>query len=510
MKNRRFMLSSAAALAAASLMARRSQAATAEATPLSADERALHALNRLGYGPRPADAAAIAEQGAERWLDRFLTEQLTPRRLPTPEALATRLAGLEVLKLGQAELLGRYRDAVKAAREARREQAQGDTPSAEALNAVREQVRPLVQQAATARLARALQSPAQLEEVLTEFWFNHFNVFAGKGPVGVLVADYEQRAIRPHVLGRFRDLLGATAHHPAMLLYLDNAQSVAPGYAPRRVAANPQRANGLNENYARELMELHTLGVDGGYTQRDVTELARMLTGWGVDQRKALQGGTGDLFTFDARKHDRGSKTWLGQPVTASGQAEGERALDVLATHPATARHLAFKFAQAFVADAPPPRLVQQLADNFLATGGDLREFTRTLLRADEFWSREAYQAKFKTPYQYLISSLRALDLPLANPQPLTAALAQAGQPLYGAQTPDGYKNTAAAWRNPEALTQRVQLATTLGQRSGVTAAALTTTLGASVAGATRRTLAEQPAGQQVALLLASPDFMKR
>jgi uncharacterized protein (DUF1800 family) len=305
-------------------------------------------------------------------------------------------------------------------------------------------------------------------------------------------------------------MLGATAKHPAMLIYLDNAQSVAADRPQRRAAANPQRASGLNENYARELMELHTLGVDGGYTQRDVTELARMLTGWGLEPRKLLAGATGDAFAFDPRRHDNGAKTWLGQSIAGAGQAEGERALDVLAAHPATARRLAHKFAQAFVADEPPASLVQKLADSFLASGGDLREFTRVLMRADEFWQREAFQAKFKTPYQYLLSSLRALDLPLANPQPLLQALAQAGQPLYGAQTPDGYKTIAAAWRNPEALTQRVQLAATLGQRSGVSAERLGHTLGASVSAATRRTLASEPAGQQVALLLASPDFMKR
>jgi uncharacterized protein (DUF1800 family) len=502
-KNRRCMLGNTAALMGMALLTRPGLAASAAVgAALSAEERALHALNRLGYGPRPADAAAIAGQGAQQWLERFLDEQLEPRRLPQPAALAERLAGLEVLKLSQGELLGRYREAVRATREARREQAKGGAPSADALNAVREQVRPLVQQAATARLSRGLQSPAQLQEVLTEFWFNHFNVYAGKGPVGVLVADYEQRAIRPHVLGRFRDMLGATARHPAMLIYLDNAQSVA-ATAARPGAA---RRTGLNENYARELMELHTLGVDGGYTQRDVTELARMLTGWGVDQRKA----SGDAFAFDARRHDSGGKTWLGRPVQAAGQAEGERALDLLAAHPATARHLAHKFAQAFVADDPPASLVNKLADSFRASGGDLREFTRTLVRADEFWSREAYQAKFKTPYQYLLSSLRALDLPLSNPQPLQQALAQAGQPLYGAQTPDGYKYTATAWRNPEALTQRVQLATTLGQRSGVSPERLSSTLGAALSEPTRRTLAAEPAGQQVALLLASPDFMKR
>ncbi|WP_082536429.1 MULTISPECIES: DUF1800 family protein [unclassified Roseateles] len=515
MRNRRFVLGHGAAIASALVLAGRVPAAplttsAAANAPLSAEERALHALNRLGHGPRPADAAAIAAQGAGPWLERFLAEQLEPRRLPQPEPLAQRLAGLDVLKLGQAELFGRYREAVKAARDARREKAKGMTPEADAINAVREQIRPLVAQAATARLARAMQSPAQLEEVLTEFWFNHFNVFAGKNAVGVLVADYEQRAIRPHVLGRFRDMLGATARHPAMLIYLDNAQSVAPGFVPRRAAPNPQRNSGLNENYARELMELHTLGVDGGYTQRDVTELARMLTGWGIDPRKAMAGGQGELFAFDARRHDAGSKTWLGRTIQGAGQAEGEQALDVLAAHPATARHLAFKFAQAFVSDDPPAGLVTRLADNFRASGGDLREFTRTLIGADEFWRREAYQAKFKTPYQYLLSSLRALDLQPTDTRNLLGALAQAGQPLYGAATPDGYKNTAAAWRNPEALTQRVQLATTLGQRSGMSAERLGATLGASVSESTRGTLAAEPPAQRVALLLASPDFMKR
>jgi uncharacterized protein (DUF1800 family) len=321
------------------------------------------------------------------------------------------------------------------------------------------------------------------------------------------------------VLGRFRDMLGATAKHPAMLHYLDNERSVVAGYEPPRasrrfLADKPELkarvATGLNENYARELMELHTLGVDGGYSQRDVTELARILTGWGIDQRKALLGGTGDLFHFDANKHDRGDKTWLGQTVSGSGQAEGERALDVLAAHPATARHIAFQLAQAFVADEPPPELVNRLAEAFQTTGGDLKAVTRALIQSDEFWRREASGAKFKSPYQYLISSLRAVDAPLNNPAVLLQALAAAGQPLFGAATPDGYKNTAAAWRNPEALTQRVQLATTLSSRTGVKPETLLNTLGASVSEATRRTLAGEPTGQQVALLLASPDFMKR
>ena len=517
MHSRRHCLTAFGSLAASLCAPRLTWASSA--AELSVEERAAHALNRLAYGPRPADAAAIAQQGAGPWLDQFLADQLEPRRLALPVALTERLAGLEVLRLDQSELISRYREAIKAVREAKRESAQGMAVEADAANAVREKVRPLVAQAATARLARAMQSPTQLEEVLVEFWFNHFNVFAGKGPVSVLVADYEGRAIRPYVLGRFRDMLGATAKHPAMLHYLDNERSVVAGYQPpaaarRYLADKPELkarvATGLNENYARELMELHTLGVDGGYSQRDVTELARILTGWGIDQRKALLGGTGDLFHFDINKHDPGDKIWLGQTVASNGQAEGERALDVLAAHPATARHIAFKLAQAFVADEPPARLVGRLSETFKTTGGDLKAVTRTLIQSEEFWSREAAGAKFKSPYQYLISSLRAVDAPLTNPAVLLQALAQSGQPLFGAATPDGYKNTAAAWRSPEALTQRVQLATTLSSRIGLKPEALLNTLGASVSEATRKTLSAEPMGQQVALLLASPDFMRR
>jgi len=517
MISRRRSLAGLSALAAGSMAWRPGMAAVGAAP--TAAERAAHALNRLAYGPRPSDALAISQMGAGPWLDQFLAQQLEPRLIPQPPALAQRLASLQVLQMDQSALLGRYRDALKAAREAKREQAQGMAVDADAQNAVRNQVRPLVAEAATARLVRAVHSPAQLEEVLVEFWFNHFNVFAGKGPVSVLVADYESRAIRPHVLGRFRDMLGATARHPAMLHYLDNERSVVNGYEPPRaarrlIAGQPELKarvpTGLNENYARELMELHTLGVDGGYTQRDVTELARILTGWGIDQRQALQGGHGDLFRFDAAKHDAGNKVWLGHSVGSAGQAEGERALDVLAAHPATARHLAYKLAQAFVADVPPPSLVSRLADRFTSSAGDLKAVTRSLIESDEFWSAEAMGAKFKSPYQYLISSLRAVDAPIAQPQALLQALAQAGQPLYGAATPDGYKNTAAAWRNPEALTQRVQWATTLSSRYPLGAQALLNTLGASVSAATRATLAGEPAPQQMALLLASPDFMKR
>ncbi|MFO1228529.1 DUF1800 family protein [Roseateles sp.] len=501
--DRRHLLT-ATVMAACAAKGLRSARASMPGAALSADERAHHALQRLAYGPTPQDAAALRELGPDAWLARWLQAQLQPEPTPLPEPLSHQLADLEVLQLGQGELFTRFREATRQRRENRREMAQSAASSPEAwpaVNPVREQIRPLEQQAATARLLHAHGSPNQLEEVLTEFWFNHFNVYAGKGPVGVLVADYEARAIRPHVLGRFRDLLGATAKHPAMLLYLDNAQSVAPGFKPRGSDGEPR---GLNENYARELMELHTLGVDGGYTQRDVTELARILTGWGLDAR-----ARGDeIFEFNARRHDPGTKTWLGETLRGRGQYEGEHALDVLARHPATARFVSFKLAQAFVADEPPPALVQRLAERFTATDGDLRELTRALIQSPEFWSREAFQAKFKTPYQHLLSSLRAVGAPmLPTPQALNL-LQQAGQPLYGAVTPDGYKNTAAAWRNPEALTQRVQWATRLAQ--GRSADALLATLGPAISERTREAVRTEAPAAQAALLLASPDFMKR
>ena len=524
MMNRRQWLGSSAALGLQGLTTSPAWGTAASTSaPLSPDERALHALNRLAFGPRPGDAAAIQRLGAGPWLQQFLAEQLSPASLAMPAALQARLAALDTLNLSQAELIGRYREATQANRIAKQQAANNEAGKAhENNNARRELVRPVVQQATAQRLLRALDGPAQLEEVLVDFWFNHFNVFAGKGPVSVLVGSYEREAIRPHVLGNFRTMLGATAKHPAMLIYLDNVQSVVPGYeVPRRFALanpnpnpNPNRPTGLNENYARELMELHTLGVDGGYSQRDVTELARMLTGWTVDYRGLQRHGSGSLFVFDPKRHDSGKKQWLGRSVASGDQAEGEMALDVLAAHPAAARHLSFKLAQAFVADQPPAALVDKLASTFLSSKGDLKAVMQALLASDEFWSREAYGAKFKTPYQYLLSSLRAIDAPApAEFQQMTASLAQAGMPLYGAQTPDGYKNTASAWMSPEALAQRIQLANTLGERRQRRVGGsdeVLSTLGGLISPATRQTVAAEPAAMQTALLLGSPDFMRR
>lgn len=479
----------------------------------------LHLLNRLAFGPSPQDLARLDQMGAQAWV----REQLEPERLPLPGNLQTQLSALPSLSLSQHDLVAQYRDAVR--------QAVQDPDSGKTER--REMVQQRLLEAGEARLWRALQSPRQLEEVMVDFWFNHFNVFVGKGLDRVLVENYEREAIRPHVFGRFADLLGATARHPAMLFYLDNWMSVAPGYVPRRRAgqATALKLNGLNENYARELMELHTLGVDGGYSQKDVTELARMLTGWTFDLRSPGR----SLFVFDPARHDMGYKNWLGRSVSASGQGEGDMALDVLAHHPATARHLAFKLAQYFVSDTPPRDLVDRLAQRFVQSDGHIRVVLAELFASPEFSDPAAIGAKFKTPYRYVLSALRAGDSSVRNVRPLLGALNQLGMPLYGCQTPDGYKNTEAAWLNPEAITRRVNLATALASgklplgappeaapvraadlrehpewaSQPLQASALLSNLGPGIGQPTRAEIAESAPALQAALILGSPDFMR-
>ncbi len=313
-----------------------------------------------------------------------------------------------------------------------------------------------MEQAVQARLWRAVESPRQLQEVMVDFWYNHFNVFAAKGLDHLWVGAYEEQAIRPYALGRFRDLLGATAHHPAMLFYLDNWQNTAPNSPGVR-----GKQQGLNENYARELMELHTLGVDGGYTQEDVIALARILTGWGLGRPRGRDINKGGFF-FDPKRHDFSDKVFLGQTIHGSGVAEGEEALDILARNPATARHISFELAQYFVADEPPSALVERLRKRFLDTDGDIRAVLDTLFHSPEFWDQKYYGNKFKTPYQYVVSAVRATDMKVVNVRPLYGMLMQLGMPLYGCLTPDGYKNTRDAWLNPDAMTRRIGFATAL------------------------------------------------
>jgi uncharacterized protein (DUF1800 family) len=424
------------------LLAACALAPAVHAAPLLPEQQAVHVLNRLAFGPRPGDVERVQRMGVQAYID----EQLHPEAIPLPPELTARLDALETTRRSAG---GALRDYLELRRDVRNEEEGAkQRRRIEQGRAAREE--------AEARLLRAIDSPRQLEEVMVDFWFNHFNVYAGKNIDRALVSSYERDAIRPYALASFRTLLGATAKHPAMLYYLDNVASSAPK------ADAKGKARGLNENYARELMELHTLGVDGGYTQRDVTELARMLTGWTFDQRRLAR--MGESFRFDAGRHDKGGKTWLGREIAPNGQDEGELALDVLAMHPATARHVSFQLAQYFVSDAPPPALVERMARTWQDSRGDIRAVLKTLFSSSEFMDSSAAGAKFKTPYQFVVSSARAVEAPLANVAPLANTMSQLGMPLYGCQTPDGYKNTQAAWLNPDALTRRIAFATALAQ----------------------------------------------
>ena len=461
---------------------------TAHAASETTEQQAAHVLNRLGFGPRPGDIEQVASTGVLR----YIATQLDPAALPLPAALQARLDAIATINRPAGAVLGDY---VEANRQARDETEESKAQR----RAVSERIG---RETAEARVLRALESPRQLEESMVDFWFNHFNVFAGKGNDQALVASYERDAIRPNAMGSFRDLLGATAKHPAMLYYLDNARSSAAA-----VKANGKPA-GLNENYARELMELHTLGADAGYSQTDVTELARMLTGWTFDQRRLIEDN--ETFRFDARRHDTGTKTWLGRTVAPDGQREGEQALDVLAAHPATARHVSYKLAQYFVQDAPPPALVARMARSWQDSGGDIRTVLRTMFYSPEFMAPAAQNAKFKTPYRYVLSAARAAAPPVVNVPQLLGTMRQLGMPLYGCQTPDGYKNTEAAWLNPDALSRRIAFATALaGGKQPVDAAQLDATLGSTVSPRTRDIVAQHAAPLRASMLLGSPDFMQ-
>jgi uncharacterized protein (DUF1800 family) len=320
----------------------------------------------------------------------------------------------------------------------------------------------------SAKLLRAVDSDRQLEKVLTDFWFNHFNVFIGKGADRYLVTAYERDVIRPHVLGKFRDLLIATAQSPAMLFYLDNWQSEGPNsdaatgrsaalsakqpYGTRVNAPNRQkRRSGLNENYARELMELHTLGVNGGYTQQDVTEVARLFTGWTLDQPQR-----GGGYVFRPRLHEPGNKVVLGHTIKQGGENEGIEVLTLLSRQSATARFISTELAQRFVSDDPPKSLIDAMSKTYLKTDGDLREVMRTMFRSAEFWAPEAYRSRVKTPFEFVASSLRATEAEVVDPLPLLQVLNKMGQPLYGSQPPTGYSTKSDVWVNSAALLDRM------------------------------------------------------
>ena len=356
-------------------------------------------------------------------------------------------------------------------------------------------------------------SPAQLQEVMTDFWFNHFNVYWKKNLDRVFIGSYERDAIRPYALGRFRDLLEATAHHPAMLIYLDNWENTDPNSAfAQRVAMRmngKKKQIGINENYAREIMELHTLGVNGGYTQTDVTTLAHILTGWGLERGDGEEGRAS--FYFDPQRHDFNNQVFLGTQISGGGAPEIEGVLDMLARHPSTAQHISYELAQYFVADDPPSALVSRMTQTFQSSDGDIAAVLRTMFQSAEFWDPKYTNAKFKPPFRYVVSTLRASGLvPQGDTKRLQLAINQMGEPLYECLTPNGYANTNDQWLNSDAVLKRIAFAKTLAEFTNPAApGTIEAALGANDWSA--NTLATvQKAGPQLqpALLLGSPEFV--
>jgi len=432
------------------------------------DAAIVHVLNRLGYGPRPGEVERVRTLGIERWIE----TQLSPSRIDNA-ALDNRLQRLETLTLDSQTI---QRDYSAPARSERREKKldSGDAdPQAPAMRAPASEAqrknRQVIADLEEAKLLRAVYSERQLEEVLVDFWFNHFNVFAGKGATRDYIGEYERDAIRPHVLGNFRDLLGATAKSPAMLFYLDNWLSSAEGAqgaqrarsAQVSVAQSQRRSSGLNENYARELLELHTLGVDGGYTQQDIVNVARAFTGWTLQPRR------GSGFMFVAARHDRGEKVVLGHTIKAGGGLDdGNRVLDIVAAHPATARRISTRLAIRFVSDTPSPQLIDRIASRFTATNGDLREVMKAVFSSPEFLSPDAYRAKVKTPLEFVASAMRATGADLRTALPLSRTLREMGMPLYFCQPPTGYDDSASSWVSAGALVSRMNFAVALSKNS--------------------------------------------
>jgi uncharacterized protein (DUF1800 family) len=441
-------------------------------TELTEDQAVLHALNRLGYGPRPGDVERVKRMGLEKWIDR----QLHPESIDDSK-LQARLQTLPVLAMSAQTLLSDYPQPDAAAKklgitveEYRKRMDDAAHPAQGLHPAPNHLPQELLNEMQQAKVLRAVYSERQLDEQLSDFWFNHFNVFANKDLDLWLLAPYERDSIRPHVLGKFRALLEATAKSPAMLFYLDNYLSADPNAFDRLKHLPPNKRprpgaklppigakRGLNENYGREIMELHTLGVDGGYTQQDVIEVARAFTGWTIKDPRA-----DSEFYFDERLHDPDAKRVLGKKIHAVGIKDGEQVLDLLAKNPHTAHHIALELAQHFVSDTPPDALVNRMAKAFQKSGGDLREVMRTMIYSPEFWSRDAYRAKVKRPFELVVSTARALGADVDDAMPLVGWIARIGEPLYQCVPPTGYSDKAETWVNSGALLNRLNYAIAL------------------------------------------------
>jgi uncharacterized protein (DUF1800 family) len=478
------------------------------------------AANRFGLGARPGDGARIGAD-ARGWLTAQLAPTRGAPRSADPPASAQVLAEVRELRVAR-----------QVAAQARANLTRPTEPTsppaspgidAEAIAEFGRFVREHYLAQVTERHRLAITTDRPFVERLVHFWTNHFAVSADKQPLAALAGLYEQEAIRPHVTGNFYDLLLAAERHPAMILYLDNQASMGPqSTAASFVRRSRGRELGLNENLAREILELHTLGVDGGYTQHDVTEFAKVLTGWSIGgtlgeaggralARFGADAGKPGEFHFRALMHEPGAKSVLGKQYRESGVEEGEHVLRMLALHPRTARHLATKLARHFVADEPPLELVERLADAYLRNDGDLPSVYRALIAAEDSW--RVPLAKFKTPHDFVISAYRLLEEPPADLQPMTAFLTQVGQRPYTPGSPAGWPDTAASWNGGDALLKRIELAAAAGRtvgdridpaaRAGEVLGALSEPTVAAIRGA-------ESASQGLALLLAAPEFQRR
>src|SRR6267378_4497317 len=418
---------------------------------LTPRDSAFHALNRLAYGARPGEADSVARFGVMKWIERQLdADHISDARLAEHERQ------FKILDYDRADLAGRYRDATRERQRLQREAAaMGDSTRMRDARPMQE-FRELGGQLQQLAIVRAAVSERQLREVMVDFWTNHFNVFVGKGADRFLLPSYIEETIRPRALGRFEDLLIATAQSPAMLFYLDNAQSIAPGSEPpRRRRFNPERMpRGINENYARELLELHTLGVDGGYTQQDIIEVARIFTGWSIEPPERGAG-----FVFRDWAHDPGTKHLFGLTFHDDGKDEGIRLLKFLANQHATMHHVSAKLCARFVADEPPDGCIDTAVATWQKTHGDIRAVLRAVFTSPDFWSAQAVRSKVKTPFEFVVSAVRATGVEPDDTPRLAQLVARLGEPLYQQPAPTGYGETEAHWVNSGALLARMNAA---------------------------------------------------
>jgi len=499
-------------------------------TRLTDEQKIIHLLNRIGFGPRPGDVEKVKRIG----IDKYIEQQLHPEKIDD-SALQAKLTGLESLGMSIGQILDKYPPPQEIARQLGFRPGKGQKAAPPATSPVqaggqegeeskdqqREQrqkvlayyaqhgLRPpneLIQELQAQKIIRAVFSERQLQEVMADFWFNHFNVYWAKGADKWMTTDFEMNAIRPHTLGKFQDLLLATAKSPAMLFYLDNFQSTAPGATlpgrrgngqgaggavdpriqerlrqrmeqrgpsgnqgqmtpeqqQRRVEIANQlkkRTPGINENYAREIMELHTLGVDGGYTQKDVQEVARCFTGWTIQQPR--QNGS---FIFRPFMHDNGEKVVLGQKISAGGgMKDAEKVIEILAHHPNTAKFISTKLVHRFVSDNPPSSLIDRVTAVYMKSGGDIREVLRAIVTSQEFQAPTSYRAKIKSPFELAVSSVRALGGETSGSRPIAQFIGKMGQPLYAYQAPTGYPDRAEQWVNTGSLLERLNFGLALG-----------------------------------------------